>query len=1085
MSNPAEPQIQIHRYTVGGSDDYSLKFDPGDLALMESRPTIFIGLGGTGSRAVSMVKHLFLETFRGRMQAGADELPQCYRFLAFDSTPNAPQHLSPRDEYFQLSGSGLTPERVKQIANEPGFVSWTKKKFRDLNPTQGCSGFRNLGRFLLWQPDNLQLVSTKIWTALADANRGLKDVPTPVFYIFCTLAGGTGSGLLIDVCAMIRERFPDPKGARVVLLLGIVEGLQGEAKLVRRARHGCYAALRELDMLQSEDRRGEWLEREARRDPRLDPTSGSFTYPSGGVTARYANLSQEIFLFSPTNAVSETTLPDSGSISIFMARCVFALSTYPVPTGAGAGGGQPWEEILNNRLEIMAESEHGANCCYIAPSFTSVVLPVEQVFNLFNFAAAEQLLGYLSGGEGNPGHQREAEEFLIGAFDERSLGNFFEKGFEKEVLDESIPGLNQQPQLRAPDVAKVARYLDRQADYEKASKASELKSPLENLCERNLDAEWFKEIEKEFTRTDKTSLLGEISTLFETRLHARARELLLNRDYRALGAIDFLNDVAVLLKNMSSAQTVIVRKQKKALTDAKADCKNGVLKRLSTLCKPGGVFEFMEARRLRQEYPQAVEELYALVKSWVRAALVERALKELSVATDRFLAMVSNTVNKTAAARNLLRQKINELERQLFRWEQRQGSKLEDLHTVSLLDAAWRARFVEQTQLNDTGVLFAMVAPQRGGRTDDPGWTFLTPCESLPSGETPTPSELGDSLCGRLFEAIAPMANRFLVWKGGAGFSAALAYSGRDRAESYQHMRNLINTTIQAQIEFDTAAFGVTTGAPITVFAGPPEITTEIYADAAPPMQLNHALTYEANRIVLFAAFPQIALPMCAMVRRLDTEWTQFEAEARKKHPKESGYLDELQGVHSLARSWEELQAPAYFWKSNENSQALAAALLTGLSCPVAKPPADCPATALLAELKNEYEKPVTKKLGIFRDPEGSVWLAPNRVEKSQGLHRQSFVALGNDMATACSRVFSDDLCLTEAKAWQEWLIQHSRQIFPSKLAFREALKSALESLKQYAAAETRNPNSARRWRQLADEAEAVANQWLLNWVEQ
>jgi len=50
--------------------------------------------------------------------------------------------------------------------------------------------------------------------------RNLTD--KPIIYVFCSLAGGTGSGMLLDACFYLRENFPEPV---MVGFIGVLEGV--------------------------------------------------------------------------------------------------------------------------------------------------------------------------------------------------------------------------------------------------------------------------------------------------------------------------------------------------------------------------------------------------------------------------------------------------------------------------------------------------------------------------------------------------------------------------------------------------------------------------------------------------------------------------------------------------------------------------------------------------------------------------------------------------------------------------------------------------------------------------------------------
>src|SRR5690242_5723098 len=71
------------------------------------RPTLFLGLGGTGGQAVSKIKQLYAELVAPQQRAGLDaragSIEPLYAFLAFDTNQQErPGNLTANKEWFHL-----------------------------------------------------------------------------------------------------------------------------------------------------------------------------------------------------------------------------------------------------------------------------------------------------------------------------------------------------------------------------------------------------------------------------------------------------------------------------------------------------------------------------------------------------------------------------------------------------------------------------------------------------------------------------------------------------------------------------------------------------------------------------------------------------------------------------------------------------------------------------------------------------------------------------------------------------------------------------------------------------------------------
>lgn len=174
--------------------------------------TVFIGLGGTGAKALVRTKSLMLDNFR--------EIPPMIKFLAIDTDSIEKVHcmnkdgqkimLDEADEYIQL----MVPDIKNYVQNNRGNTGFFHKDLlkKKTSIYQGAGQFRSCGRLSLIANDNANLrdhiknaiSSVTQWKVTRDSKYQTNtNVPTRVFVVF-SIAGGTGAGLFIDFPLLIK-----------------------------------------------------------------------------------------------------------------------------------------------------------------------------------------------------------------------------------------------------------------------------------------------------------------------------------------------------------------------------------------------------------------------------------------------------------------------------------------------------------------------------------------------------------------------------------------------------------------------------------------------------------------------------------------------------------------------------------------------------------------------------------------------------------------------------------------------------------------------------------------------------------------
>ena len=198
------------------------------------RPFLVLGLGGSGGKTLQVLKDGLLLQLR---QAGwtSDDLPLAWQLLQIDVPPvsgefhaDLPDPLK-GDQYLGLATPGVTYEAVdksftertnaNQLAREAAAGWKPRAEFVTVPIERGAGQFRAIGRMLT--TFHLASINRAIQAAITrmqglDAVAELQHVArllaeddagaskSPVAVVVSSIAGGTGAGMFMDVCDVLR-----------------------------------------------------------------------------------------------------------------------------------------------------------------------------------------------------------------------------------------------------------------------------------------------------------------------------------------------------------------------------------------------------------------------------------------------------------------------------------------------------------------------------------------------------------------------------------------------------------------------------------------------------------------------------------------------------------------------------------------------------------------------------------------------------------------------------------------------------------------------------------------------------------------
>jgi len=219
------------------------------------RPTVVIGLGGTGYNTLLKLKQRFVDAY--------GSLPPIVKLLSIDTTENA-EGAAERDaaeirldhgELFVLQVNN--PERLVGNGTNPHLDEWWPPEVPKQAITAGAGQVRARGRLALFARANE--VYSRLQRTIDDVRniRNQKQSYAEQFqvsaragvevYLVGSLAGGTGSGTFLDISFMARDIVGDSESNLTAVLL--LPGLFTRKAGVALVKPNAYGALKEIEYL--------------------------------------------------------------------------------------------------------------------------------------------------------------------------------------------------------------------------------------------------------------------------------------------------------------------------------------------------------------------------------------------------------------------------------------------------------------------------------------------------------------------------------------------------------------------------------------------------------------------------------------------------------------------------------------------------------------------------------------------------------------------------------------------------------------------------------------------------------------------
>ena len=300
------------------------------------KKTIYIGLGGTGVTALLKIKKCFIDSY--------GEVPPMIAFLAIDTdgAATSKSETGNRGQEITLDKNELLVCTVKGALavyqTNPNTFSWVPD--HNILPLRNIQGggagqVRSNGRFIAYYNNsniqtNIQNLVNRVTQLLppnspfqVDLNTDGMEYPIAV-NVFASVAGGTGSGMIIDMLTLVQRALDAQAQAfRLypwIVLPEIFRAINSGPSMAN-VLYNAYGALRELDSL-----------------VHLEPNMPSVDF---GYTQVNAAPFDYAFIINNTNQAG-TTFSSLDDIMDVVAKCAFLPANQ-----MGASLQSPFDNILN------------------------------------------------------------------------------------------------------------------------------------------------------------------------------------------------------------------------------------------------------------------------------------------------------------------------------------------------------------------------------------------------------------------------------------------------------------------------------------------------------------------------------------------------------------------------------------------------------------------------------------------------------------------------------------------------------------------------------------------------------------------
>lgn len=221
-------------------------------------PLLVVGLGGTGCDALLTIKQVFAERYNLPKDSKGQDLPAPTKtaYLAIDSRTQRPDGFEV-SEYVDISLSGID----KMLSDQKELLTpyertWINRNLRHSANGNGMGTIRQAARLALTR--NFDKVNQAIKGALnniVSVNAGEADarVNQVEIVVVTGIGGGTGSGIFLDICQILRAAaksatvIPAKLTGYIVMPDVSLANVSAASGMEAPIKHNAYATLKEID----------------------------------------------------------------------------------------------------------------------------------------------------------------------------------------------------------------------------------------------------------------------------------------------------------------------------------------------------------------------------------------------------------------------------------------------------------------------------------------------------------------------------------------------------------------------------------------------------------------------------------------------------------------------------------------------------------------------------------------------------------------------------------------------------------------------------------------------------------------------
>ncbi len=357
------------------------------------RPTVVIGLGGTGKGIILALKKMIAENSKHGM---AD-----YPFLhvlsidtdvsvgdaksSIRTIKESELTLNPNKEIYNLRVDFVTPPNLNEYPIGKWFPSSQKHYLTAADIAKGASQRKTTGRFsFAWNASDLMDRLRNILANPVDINTardlglGSNIAQETNVFICGSLCGGTGSGTFLDTAYLVRHIAKvlgrnDIKIYGIFALSTMFEGMQGDVQI----KPNCYASLVELDHFMNKINYGnpnrQFQPAYKNFSERYDDSS---MYPPFDFPFLFDKTNREGFSFNSPTAFNEMA-----------ARFIFLLTGHEVSNNWQSMDSNVYSNLASSYKNILLKPVE-----YRSMGVYSIIFPKRTVIQLCSYRLAREYL---------------------------------------------------------------------------------------------------------------------------------------------------------------------------------------------------------------------------------------------------------------------------------------------------------------------------------------------------------------------------------------------------------------------------------------------------------------------------------------------------------------------------------------------------------------------------------------------------------------------------------------------------------------------------------------------------------------------